>query len=159
MTIASEQTVIIALGYDALEQVDRVMRSAFDPQYGEAWNKAQCLALMALPGYRLFGLMTPTGTMLGFSISRSVAGESELLLLAVEPAARRKSHGTMLIQNWIDDCRTDGAERLFLEVRADNPALHFYERSGFSRLATRPDYYRGLDGVMRDAITMQFLLN
>ncbi|MEQ1687710.1 MAG: GNAT family N-acetyltransferase [Sphingopyxis sp.] len=149
---------IAALGYDALSDVERLMQRAFDPRYGEAWSKAQCLSLMALPGYRICGLMSPEGAMLGFSISRSVAGECELLLIAIDPSVRRSGYGSLLIDHWIDDCRASGAGRLFLEVRADNPALGLYQRVGFSQAAIRPSYYRGQDGVMRDAITMQLIL-
>jgi ribosomal-protein-alanine N-acetyltransferase len=149
---------LLALGYDALADVDRIMQRAFDPRYGEAWSKAQCLALLALPGYRLSGLVSGKGKMLGFSISRYVAGESELLLIAVDPLFGRNGYGTILINDWIAHCRQNGINRMFLEVRADNPALTLYDKLGFTRLAVRPAYYRGGDGVMRDAVTMQKLI-
>lgn len=158
MTFNTDDLTVVPLGFDQLASVGQVMSHAFDPRYGEAWNEAQCLALLALPGYRLSGLMSEDGAMLGFSICRYVAGESELLLIAVDPAFGRNGCGTILINDWIAHCRQNGTNRIFLEVRADNPALTLYDKLGFTRLAVRPAYYRGGDGVMRDAVTMQKLI-
>lgn len=158
MTSNADDMAVVPLGYDQLASVGQVMSRAFDPRYGEAWNEAQCLALLALPGYRLSGLMSGKGDMLGFSISRHVAGESELLLIAVDPSFGRNGYGTILINDWIAQCRQNGINRVFLEVRADNPALILYDKLGFARLAVRPAYYRGGDGVLRDAVTMQKLI-
>lgn len=147
------------LGYDQLDAVDQVMMRSFDPLYGEAWTRAQCLSLFALPGYQLRGILSPTAILAGFSVTRTVAGESELLLLAVDPNYRRTGLGSYLLHDWIDCCRLFNIERLFLEVRVGNPAIGLYEQCGFARLAVRPAYYRGADGLMRDAVTMQKLLD
>ncbi|MEQ1510006.1 MAG: GNAT family N-acetyltransferase [Sphingopyxis sp.] len=154
MTQSSSGFTLVELGYAELEAVNDVMGRAFDPRFGEAWSKAQCLSLLALPGYRLVGLMSANAQMLGFSISRHVAGESELLLIAVDPASRRASYGTMLMHDWIAHCQNTAISRVMLEVRADNPAIILYEQLGFTRMAVRPAYYLGGDGLRRDAITM-----
>lgn len=153
-----DDAVIVPLGLDQLAAVGQIMSRAFDPRYGEAWNEAQCLALLAFPSYRLSGLMSGNGEMLGFSIYRCVADESELLLIAVDPSVGRNGCGTLLLNDWIAHCRGNGINRMFLEVRADNSALSLYEHLGFSRIAVRPAYYRGGDAVMRDAVTMQKIL-
>jgi len=49
--------------------------------------------------------------------------------------------------------RDAGAERIFLEMRANNPAEHLYRECGFEPIGRRPDYYRTLDGTKLDAIT------
>lgn len=33
--------------------VDALMTAAFDPRYGEAWTRNQCLGVLAMPGVRL----------------------------------------------------------------------------------------------------------
>lgn len=133
------------------------MAAAFDPVYGEAWNSGQCLATFALPGYQWFGVASPddAARLGGFALCRSVAGESELLLLAVNPYCRRMGLAQALLQAWTTRCRASGVTRQFLEVRADNPALDLYVAAGFAGVARRPDYYRGGDGQLRDAITME----
>jgi ribosomal-protein-alanine N-acetyltransferase len=40
-------------------------------------------------------------------------------------------------------------------MRTDNPARQLYDQMGFSIVGRRPDYYRGKDGKLRDAVTMQ----
>jgi ribosomal-protein-alanine N-acetyltransferase len=61
----------------------------------------------------------------------------------------------MLMDDWMAWAKEEGAEEYFLEMRADNDAVHLYERTGFSECGRRPAYYRGGDGVVRDAITMR----
>lgn len=160
--MTGREVMIESLGVDHLEDVAVIMQSAFDPKYGEAWNPAQTLSVLALPGYALRGAFIDAGagnSLAGFAITRTVAGESELLLLAVNAGLQRRGVGAALLGDWIDFSRRQSVERLFLEVRADNPALNLYLSSGFLHLATRPGYYRGGDGQMRDALTMQLFLH
>ncbi len=132
----------------------RVMEAAFDPAYGEAWSTAQLLTLFALPSARVC-LAWDGDAACGFSAARMAGPESELLLLAVDPASRRRGVGRMLIDDWMAWAKEEGAEEYFLEMRADNDAVHLYECTGFSECGRRPAYYRGGDGVVRDAITMR----
>ena len=137
-----------------LAAVMRVMDAAFDPAYGEAWSGAQLLTLFALPSARV-GLAWDDGRPCGFYAARIAGPESELLLLAVDPADRGRGIGARLMDDWQDWAGTQGADDYFLEMRADNSAVHLYERSGFSECGRRKDYYRGGDGMIRDAITMR----
>lgn len=132
----------------------RVMDSAFDPAFGEAWSHAQLLTLFAVPSSRL--RFAQTGDrIIGFSAARVVGPESELLLLAVDPATRGQGIGRLLVDDWRAWADEQGATDLFLEMRADNPALNLYQSCGFSECGRRPDYYHGADGRVRDAITMR----
>jgi len=134
--------------------VMRVMEAAFDPAYGEAWSTAQLLTLFALPSARVC-VAWDGEVACGFSAARIAGPESELLLLAVDPASRGRGVGRLLIDDWQRWAKVGGAEDYFLEMRADNDAIHLYERSGFFECGRRPQYYRGGDGVLRDAITMR----
>jgi len=134
--------------------VMRVMEAAFDPAYGEAWSAAQLLTLFALPSARV-GVAWDGEHACGFSAARVAGPESELLLLAVDPACRGRGIGAQLMDDWLAWAAEQGAEDYFLEMRADNDAVHLYERAGFSECGRRTAYYRGHDGVMRDAITMR----
>ncbi|WP_260580658.1 GNAT family N-acetyltransferase [Sphingopyxis sp. PET50] len=114
-----------------LAAVMRVMDAAFDPAYGEAWSRAQLLTLFALPSARIC-LARDGETPCGFSAARVAGPESELLLLAVDPAWRGRGIGMALMADWQSWATAEGAEEYFLEMRADNDAVHLYERSGFS---------------------------
>jgi ribosomal-protein-alanine N-acetyltransferase len=137
-----------------LAAVMRVMDAAFEPAYGEAWSGAQLLTLFALPSARVC-LAWDGEQPCGFSAARIAGPESELLLLAVCPARRGLGIGRLLMQDWQTWASALGAEEYFLEMRADNDAVHLYLSSGFSEVGRRAAYYRGHDGKMRDAITMR----
>lgn len=137
-----------------LAAVMRVMEAAFDPAYGEAWSRAQLLTLFALPSARVC-LAWDGAEPCGFSAARMAGPESELLLIAVDPEWRGRGVGKALMADWQGWASAEGAEEYFLEMRADNDAVHLYERSGFSECGRRKDYYRGGDGAIRDAITMR----
>lgn len=137
-----------------LAAVMRVMDAAFAPAYGEAWSGAQLLTLFALPSARVC-VAWDGEQPCGFSAARLAGPESELLLLAVDPAWRGRGIGALLMQDWQAWAAALGAEEYFLEMRADNDAIHLYTRAEFLEVGRRPAYYRGNDGIMRDAITMR----
>lgn len=137
-----------------ISAVMRVMEAAFDPAYGEAWSTAQLLTLFALPSARVC-LAWDGDEPCGFSAARMAGPESELLLLGVDPAARGRGVGAALMADWQAWAKAEGAEDYFLEMRADNDAIHLYRSTGFSECGRRSAYYRGGDGVVRDAITMR----
>ena len=138
-------------GLEGLDQAMTVMRDAFDPQFGEAWTAPQCMAIMAMPGAQLFVARNPD--VVGFALLRTVLDEAELMLLAVTRQARGAGIGSALLQATIDHAFEQGASAYFLEVRQDNPAVAFYENRGLKRVGVRSQYYRGADGVQRDALT------
>lgn len=144
---------------DDIDRIMAVMSAAFDPAYGEAWNRSQLedALLMANCHYALIGpdgAVPPEGkAAAGFSLSRFGYEEEELLLFAIAPDARRLGLGSRLLQNFIAAARARGARRIFLEMRAENPAEHLYRRHGFVPIGHRPRYYRTPDGTRLDAIT------
>ncbi len=97
-------------------------------------------------------LLTEPG---GFLVGRAVAGEAELLTLAVDPAMRRQGIGFSLVSRFLTEAGQRGAARQFLEVAAENhPARALYERAGFRVAGVRRGYYRNPGGGTSDAVTM-----
>ncbi|WP_265561781.1 GNAT family N-acetyltransferase [Sphingomicrobium arenosum] len=141
-------------GYDDLDAVMRLMTAAFDPAFGEAWNRGQCAGILPMRGVHL-ALVRPSedAPPAGFALWRTLLDESELLLLAVDPAAQGEGFGRMLLDHFVEQSKSAGANRLHLEVRDGNRAVHFYEQAGFRIAGRRRDYYRGADGERRDALT------
>jgi ribosomal-protein-alanine N-acetyltransferase len=131
-----------------------VMATAFDPRFGEGWTRSQCAGIMPLSGVLLMLAEDEDGTVLGFSLLRTVADEAELLLLAVAPGAQRRGVGASLLNHFIDHGRDRGARRLHLEVRDGNPAVAMYQAFGFKAEGRRSKYYCGNDGSQHDALTM-----
>ena len=91
----------------------------------------------------------------GFLLGRAVAGEAELLTLAVAPESRRLGLGRKLVARFHYQARLRGAEQAFLEVSAANAAaISLYESSGFHAAGRRRNYYLAEDGGRVDAILM-----
>lgn len=141
------------VGIDGLAPVMTVMTSAFDPGYGEAWNEAQLMSMMTMPGTWL-SLARVNDVPAGFAFNRLIADEAELLLLAVSPDHRRQGVATALIERSLKLLRFRNGTRLHLEVRHNNPAIELYKKAGFSLVGRRSDYYRGIDGQLHDALTL-----
>jgi ribosomal-protein-alanine N-acetyltransferase len=140
-------------GISDLDAVMTIMDDSFDPRFGEAWTAAQCAGLLPMPGVWLSLARDSSGT-IGFALSRAIAGEAELLLLAVRRRSQRRGVGKMLLDRFTAHARKRGAERLHLEVREGNRAVKLYERSGFVLVGRRRDYYSGPGGQCFDALTL-----
>ncbi|WP_301332514.1 GNAT family N-acetyltransferase [Parerythrobacter lacustris] len=145
-----------------MEDIDRIMEvmdDAFEPRWGEAWTRGQVSSLLTLPSthYRLVDSAgarpvdhAPTA---GFTLVRAVPGEEELLLIGVKPQDRASGLGRKLLDFLVRDARSRGAERVFLEMRENNPAVNLYVNAGFRQIGRRSGYYKTTDGVRLDAIT------
>lgn len=134
-----------------------VMTAAFPPEFGEAWSTAQLSSMMRLPGSML-AVGRIGAVPVGFALLRSIAGEAELLLLAVHPAHRGQSHGRRLLDRCMTEAEGSGAQSMFLEVRAGNPAIHLYSKAGFRQYNIRRDYYLGNNGSHFDALSFKIIL-
>jgi [ribosomal protein S18]-alanine N-acetyltransferase len=138
---------------DDLDAVMTVMEDSFDPAFGEAWTAPQCAGLLPMPGVWLT-LARDGERVVGFSLSRIVAGEAELLLLAVRRTDQRRRIGHLLLDCFIRSARSRGAKRLHLEVRDGNHAVKLYLSTGFTVVGRRRAYYSGRDGQLYDALTL-----
>lgn len=113
------------------------------------WSAEEIAAMLPAPGIVL--LSEPEG----FLIGRALAGEAEILTLAVAPAARREGVATRLLAAFLDRAARAGATRAFLEVAERNaPARALYARAGFAETGRRPRYYRHPDGSRSDALVL-----
>jgi ribosomal-protein-alanine N-acetyltransferase len=140
-------------GLADLPGVMTVMDAAFERRFGEAWTLPQCAALLPLPGVWLT-LARADESVVGFSLSRVVVDEAELLLLAVGPDAQRRGIGKLLLDQFRSSAISRGATRLHLEVRDGNPALNLYNSAGFTLVGRRRKYYNGSDGSVYDALSL-----
>jgi [ribosomal protein S18]-alanine N-acetyltransferase len=145
------------VGADRVAAIMPIMDAAFDSRYGEAWTSGQCISSMSLPGTWML-LAEVDGKVAGFAIARSILDDAELMLIAVLPDMQASGLGSRLLRYVTAHARKNGAERLFVEVRQDNPALKFYGFHGFKKMGERKNYYRRLDGGTSDAITLALSL-
>lgn len=149
----SEGVVISEGSPRDLNGVMTVMEESFDPAYGEAWTAPQCAGLLPMPGVGL-RLAHCGEHVAGFALHRVVAGEAELLLLAVRHDEQRKGIASALMEDFLAGMAERGVRRLHLEVRDGNPAVKLYNRFGFSEVGRRRNYYTGSGGEVYDALTL-----
>lgn len=140
---------------DRIDEVMTVMDGAFGDKFGEAWTRSQLSGILPMEGvYLALALERSSGSVVGFSLFRTVAGESELLLIAVLPGEQRRGVGTLLLDDFLARARDGNIGRVHLEVRAGNPAIGMYRNAGFSPVGRRRNYYHATNGSRYDAITL-----
>ena len=151
-----EQQVRIEAGSSLdIDAVMTVMDAAFGDRFGEAWTRSQLGGILLMAGVSLILARDPeTRETIGFSLFRTVAEESELLLIAVVPDHHRRGIGGMLLDDFLDRVRNNGVNRVHLEVREGNSALALYRNAGFSPIGRRRNYYHAPDGRRFDAVTL-----
>ncbi len=122
-----------------LDHVVRIERAAFtDP-----WSRRSFEELLAQPQVRAVALDGEDGRLAGYALYSLVAGEGEILNLAVEPAAQRRGFGRRLLDAVLDALRAAGTTAVYLEVRQSNhPAIQLYASAGFRPVSLRKKYYR-----------------
>lgn len=141
--------------FEHVEPVMEVMQAAFGKKYGEAWTRSQLAGILPMAGVSLMlARELADDTTIGFSLVRTVAGESELLLLAVVPSRQHEGIGRLLLDDFMNRARADGATRVHLEVRDGNPAVGMYHAAGFDQTGRRRNYYHAPNGRRYDALTL-----
>lgn len=144
---------------DDVDRIMAVMEAAFDPHWGEAWNRRQLTDSLAMPNthYQLCdgdGEAPVDGQpAAAFTLTRSAPGEEELMLIAVLPEFRNTGLGKDILRRTMDAARSRGASRIFLEMREGNGAESLYRAAGFEPIGRRKNYYRTGDDQRLDAIT------
>lgn len=97
--------------------------------------------------------------MAGFILCRVMAGEGEILTLAVQPRSRRRGVASALVEAALA-VAAQTAEAMFLEVADDNSgALALYQSTGFAAVGRRAGYYARSGAASVDAVVMRRALN
>ena len=118
--------------------------------FTQPWSEAQLAAeLRAKGALGLIAGASPGATdedqdggAAGYALFRHVAGEAELLRLAVLPAQRRRGLAQRLLCAGLRELRAAECTAAFLEVsEANEAAVALYEREGWRRDGRRPGYY------------------
>ena len=131
-----------------------------DKAFDRPWTALEFEDLLKSPGvFAVLGEAGEPAEAKGFILCRSIAGEAEILTIAVDPAARRRGWGAALVEIAAGIAAETGAEALFLEVAIDNlAAVALYQATGFAKVGVRKGYYPHPDGA-KDALVMRRALN
>ncbi|MBC2778837.1 ribosomal protein S18-alanine N-acetyltransferase [Parasphingopyxis marina] len=151
--LAGKPRLVADVESDDLDAIMTVMSDAFDPEFGEGWSRAQCNGMLGNRSCWI-DVMRVEGEPAGFTLSRMIVDEAELLLIAVRSEYRGQGIGRELLQRTCIAAASRGARRLHLEVRDGNDAALLYRSMGFEQIGLRKNYYRGRGGNLFDAITL-----
>jgi ribosomal-protein-alanine N-acetyltransferase len=123
------------------------------------WSGHDILRFAADPGGLALVAAGEDGEIAGFILCRRIAGEAEVLTLAVRRAARRRGVARTLLGAAIELAGVTAAA-MFLEVAEDNPgAIALYARAGFEPVGRRAGYYARPGAPAAAAIVMRRTLN
>lgn len=96
---------------------------------------------------------------LGYFVAMKGVDEVHLLNLTVAPEHQGQGWGRLILDALSTWTRGQGAQWLWLEVRASNErAQRLYERYGFRRVGLRKAYYPAAHGRREDAVVMSLPL-
>jgi ribosomal-protein-alanine N-acetyltransferase len=113
------------------------------------WSAAAFTGLLDMDGVFLIG--DPKGFILG----RAIAGEAEVLTLAVGPEWRRQGIARHLMLGFASKAEQAAAETAFLEVAEDNAAaIGLYLSLGYTVGGRRRGYFETPDHKRLDALIM-----
>jgi [ribosomal protein S18]-alanine N-acetyltransferase len=124
----------------------------------DAWTPAMFASEFAeSPSHRCYLVAEVTGHdqqsgLIGYAGMLFTGGpDADVLTLAVHPDHWGHGVGTALLTALIDEAVKRSCDRVFLEVREDNPrARDLYRRHGFAEIGVRRGYYQpaGVDAIV-----------
>ena len=110
-----------------------------------AWSESQ---ISDLPHYATYIAAFLSGDMCGIASMYTVAGEAEIMNVAVLPEYRRNGVADELMLRLISVAREKSCEAITLEVADGNlGAIALYEKHGFTVVGRRLGFYKGKDAL------------
>ena len=138
-----------------LGEVMLIMDAAFDPRFGEAWTRSQCVGILALPGVWLT-LARRGGKPAGFALARVDRRRSRTAAARgaarTAPRAASAPRCSATVVSGARSARRDSAASG--DAGGQSDAGRFMPQPAFGEVGRRIDYYRGKDGRSFDAITL-----
>ena len=147
--------ILERLRRDDASEVSRLHREDFS----RPWTANEFVDLLdqdTVFGFAAREIGNPKTGMAGFVLARLVAGEAEILTLAVARVHRRAGLGRELMDAVLRELHAERALDLFLEVDETNAAaLGLYRRMGFVEVGRRANYYAHGDAPKTGALVMR----
>ena len=129
-------------------------------RFARAWSDGEFHALLGQEPVLGFvairsGLFVPK-SLVGFVLAREVAGEAEILSVAVSAQYSGLGLGWRLVHSAIREIRIRGGKSIFLEVDETNvAALALYKKLRFKQVGERKGYYQSAEGSKTTALVMR----
>ncbi len=125
--------------------------------YAHPWTRGNFIDALAA-GYQA-QLLVAGAQILGYFVAMPGVQEAHLLNITVAPAFQRQGWAQVMLDALALWARGQGAQWLWLEVRASNQrARQVYEAHGYRRVGLRKNYYPAAGGEREDALVMSLPL-
>jgi len=111
----------------------------------DAWSRELMAEGIASPYGHYVVAADERGEIVAYAGAHHLPGNdsADIHSIAVTDTQRGQGLGAKLVDELLAWCVNDGALRVLLEVRADNPvAHHLYYSRGFTTIAVREGYYQ-----------------
>lgn len=132
-----------------VRRIALMSRDLIESGLGWSWTEKRVLASLRDRATNV-AVAHDGGWLLGFCIAKFREEEAHILLLAVDPAQRRRGLGTALVQWMEKTALVAGIGMIYLEARLTNAgARKFYEALGYREFKLEPGRYRGLETGVR----------
>ena len=136
-----------------LDDVVAIERQAYD----HPWTRGN-FADSLRSGYEA-QLLAAGDVILGYFVAMKGVDEVHLLNITVTPAYQGQGWARLMLDALALWARAQGAQWLWLEVRASNVrAQRIYEQHGYRRVGERRSYYPARHGRREDAVVMSLKL-
>ncbi len=146
----SDLTIRLALEADAL-RIAQMSRDQIERGLGWSWTTQRVLRSIVDAETNVV-VAIAASKLSGFAIMKYHDEEAHLLLLAVQPTARRQGMGAALVA-WLEQAAlAAGVGQVRLEARQSNLAARaFYRQLGYREIQVLPGYYQGREACVRIA--------
>ncbi len=125
--------------------------------FSHPWSEEQLAYGLGTSALHALGMRGADGALAAYCSFYCVAGEGEIVNIAVLPGLRGRGWGRALLAAVLQSATEMGIDRMFLEVRRSNEAaIGLYTAFGFVRTGIRPRYYPDTN---EDALVMTLAMS
>lgn len=143
----------LAIRPATLEDLDAIWMIESAVFGAEAWSLELMREELTADHRQYLAVVSDEDVVIGYGGLLAVGGDGDIQTIALSREARGAGHGRRLMNALLDEGARREVRRVFLEVRADNPAARaLYLSLGFGEIGVRPRYYQP-DNV--DAVVMK----
>ena len=113
-----------------------------------AWSREQ---ISSLPEYAAYIAAFEGDTLCGIASMYMIAGEGQVMNVAVSPSYRRRGIANGLMESLTERAVDNKCENITLEVAEDNiSAISLYKKCGFTCVGRRKGFYNGTDALLME---------